>query len=218
MLIACWSVKGGSGTTVVAAALALRLARSTPGVVLADLAGDVPAALGCPEPDGPGLAEWAHAGADVAPDGLERIAVDMAPGLAVLPTGDAALARTATVADGERLVAALRELHHGVAVVDCGVTSLDVAFGVITSATRSLLVVRPCFLALRRALALPIRPSAAVLVNEPDRTLHADDVEDVLGVPVLTVPFDPAVARAVDAGLLATRVPAKLDRALKHAA
>ena len=27
MLIACWSVKGGSGTTVVAAALALILAR-----------------------------------------------------------------------------------------------------------------------------------------------------------------------------------------------
>ena len=28
MLIACWSVKGGSGTTVVAAALALLLARA----------------------------------------------------------------------------------------------------------------------------------------------------------------------------------------------
>lgn len=218
MIIACWSVKGGSGTTVVAAALALRLARSTRGVVIADLAGDVPAVLGRPEPAGPGLAEWAHAGDDVASDALERIAVDVAPGVAVLPAGDPTVARMATVGDGERLVERLTQLRHGIAVVDCGLLSLDLAFGVVTGATRSLLVVRPCFLALRRALAVPIRPSAAVLVNEPDRTLGADDVEDVLGIPVLTVPFDSAVGRAVDAGLLASRVPAKLDRALKHAA
>src|SRR5205823_4979023 len=44
MLISCWSVKGGSGTTVVAAAIALALARSAP-VVLADFGGDAPTVL-----------------------------------------------------------------------------------------------------------------------------------------------------------------------------
>ena len=218
MLIACWSVKGGSGTTVVATALALRLARSAPGVVLADLAGDVPAVLGRAEPSGPGLAEWAAAGPEVAVDALDRLTTDVAPGLTLLPAGDVSLMATASVADGERLAMALAESSHRIAVVDCGLISLDVALGLVGGAARSLLVVRPCFLALRRALASPARPSAAVLIAEPDRTLGPDDVEDVLGVPVLSVPWDPSVARAVDAGLLATRVPSKLDRALKHAA
>ena len=53
----CWSAKGGSGTTVVAAALALVLARQQP-TTLVDLAGDIPAALGLPQPSGPGVADW----------------------------------------------------------------------------------------------------------------------------------------------------------------
>src|SRR5918993_2143833 len=59
MLFACWSSKGGAGTTVVAAALAVLLAERCPaGALIADLAGDVPAALGVAEADGPGLAGW----------------------------------------------------------------------------------------------------------------------------------------------------------------
>jgi hypothetical protein len=217
MVIACWSVKGGSGTTVVATALALRLARSSPGVVLADLAGDVPAVLGRPEPAGPGLADWLAAGPDVATDALSRIEVDAAPGLSVLPRG-AAHSDGAGSADGERLVAALAAMDRRAAVVDCGSAPTNIAFGVAGAATRSLLVVRSCFLALRRVLDAPVRPSAAVLVLEPSRSLGAADVEDVLGVPVITVPWDPAVARAVDAGLLASRLPRPLDRALRDAA
>jgi hypothetical protein len=89
---------------------------------------------------------------------------------------------------------------------------------VAAAATRSLLVVRPWFLALRRAIAAPVRPSAVVLVVEEHRTLGPQDVEDVLGVPVLCVAWDPAVARAVDAGLLASRLPKVLERALRKAA
>lgn len=218
MLIACWSVKGGSGTTVVAAALALRLARSSGGVVIADLAGDVPAVLGRPEPSGPGLAEWIQAGPDVAGDAFERLAVEVTAGLSILPTGDPSTLASASVSDGERLAAALARTVPRLAVVDCGLVASDVALGVIAGASRSLLVTRPCFLSLRRAVASPVRPSAAVLIVEPERTLSADDVEDVLDVPVLTVPWDSSVARAVDAGLLSARIPSKLDRALKNAA
>jgi MinD-like ATPase involved in chromosome partitioning or flagellar assembly len=219
MVIACWSVKGGSGTTVVAAALALRLARSSPSVVLADLAGDAPAVLGQPEAAGQGLLDWLAAGPDVAADALDRLALDVAPGLALLPAGARRGQRSGTAGDGERLVGALAAMRpHRVAVVDCGSIADDAALGVAAAATRSLLVIRPCFLALRRAVAAPLRPSAVVLVVEPDRTLGAADVEDVLGVPVFAVPCDPVVARAVDAGLLASRLPRTLDRALRDAA
>jgi hypothetical protein len=56
-------------------------------------------------------------------------------------------------------------------------------------------------------------------VREPGRALGAADVEAVLGVDVTAeVPWDPAVARAMDAGLLATRLPTVLVRALRRAA
>ncbi len=70
-----------------------------------------------------------------------------------------------------------------------------------------------------RALAAPLRPSGVVLVSEPGRALGAKDVEDVLGVPVRAeVTVEAAVARAVDAGLLASRLPRSLERALRRAA
>ena len=52
-MIVCWSVKGGSGTTVITAALSLMLgARSNDGACVVDLAGDLPATLGMAEPVG----------------------------------------------------------------------------------------------------------------------------------------------------------------------
>ena len=58
-MIVCWSVKGGSGTTVVASTLALVHAeKSSHGALIVDLAGDVPAVLGLAEPSGIGVGEW----------------------------------------------------------------------------------------------------------------------------------------------------------------
>ncbi|MFP5377593.1 MAG: hypothetical protein ACLGIO_12540, partial [Acidimicrobiia bacterium] len=87
------------------------------------------------------------------------------------------------------------------------------------AATASLLVLRPCFLALRRAVAAPLRPSGVVLVDEPGRSLGVADVEAALGVPtVAVVPWGPAVARRVDAGLLGASLPRNQARALRRAA
>jgi len=220
MLIACWSVKGGSGTTVAAASLAVLLARRREtDVVVADLGGDLPGALGLPDAGGPGLAGWLSAGPDVAADALVRLEVDAGPHLRLLPWGDDAGSpvRSATVADGERLALSLAGRRP--VVVDCGPPGTAAGAAVASTATVSLLVLRPCFLALRRAVAAPFRPSGVLLVEEPGRALHRGDVEDVLGVPVAaTIPWDPAVARAVDAGLLAKRVPRTLARALREAA
>ena len=56
-----------------------------------------------------------------------------------------------------------------------------------------------------------------MLINEPGRALTATDIEAILGRPIVaTVAYDPAISRAVDSGLLTTRVPRVLARALRH--
>lgn len=215
MLTACWSVKGGSGTTVVAASLALLLARTSPaGALAVDLAGDLPAVLGLPEPGGLGARDWLEAGPDVSDDALTRLAIAGGGGLQVVPRGRAV---DCGADDGERLALALAGPRP--AVVDCGSRLDDAALAVASAAPLSLLVLRPCYLALRRAVAAPIRPSGVVLVGEPGRSLDASDVEDVLGVPVrVQIPYDAAIARAIDAGILTSRLPRALERALRVAA
>ena len=220
MLIACWSVKGGAGTTVVAAALALLSARRTP-CVLADLAGDLPAALGLPEPASPGISGWLAAGPGVPADALSRLEVEVAPGVALLPRGDGVLnpARAG-------LLAAILDRSSRPTIIDCGRIGNpadpggdSVATTLIAAARRSILVIRPCYLALRRAMASPLRPSEVVVIREPGRTLCRQDVESAVGAPVsVEIEADPAVARAVDSGLMAGRLPRSLERGLRHAA
>lgn len=217
MLVACWSAKGGSGATVVSVALALVLARTSE-VLLADLAGDVPGALGLAEPESPGLAAWLGAGVDVGVDALARLEVPARPGLAVLPRGTGPVPAVPERVDA--LAAHLVDDPRPV-VVDCGVLgpAAPVAVALAGAATHSLLVTRACYLSLRRAVRLPLRPSAVVLVEEPGRALTRHDVEEIVGVPVtVEIGLDPAIARAVDAGLLASRLPRSLERALRHAA
>ena len=215
MLIACWSVKGGSGTTVVASSLALLLSsRAVAGAVLADLDGDIPSALGRPQPDGPGLAEWSRA-ADVGDAALHRLVDRTEANLGVLARGAGDL-------DGDRVVRGLASMASDdmPVVVDCGIVSQSAAaLEVASAATLSLLVIRNCYLALHRAIRCPLRPSAAVLIEEEHRVLGPADVTYALGVPVrAVVPVDDAIARAVDSGLLGVRMPRPLTRALKAAA
>ncbi|MDD9368506.1 MAG: hypothetical protein PV358_00180 [Acidimicrobiales bacterium] len=218
VLVACWSVKGGAGTTVVAASLALLLARDTvAGVVLADLAGDAPAVLGLAEPASPGLAGWLAAGPRVPADALARIEVEAAPGLGLLPRGDGDLQ-----ADGAGVVAALLDRSARPAVVEGGrlahpahgadsSTGSMAATAIIGRAHHSLLVTRPCYIALRRASQSPLRPTGVVIVNEPGRVLSSADVQGVIRAPIVAqVELDPKVARLVDAGLLSGRLPHSL--------
>ncbi len=216
MLIACWSVKGGSGTTVVASSLALLLARSTESPVrLVDLGGDAPAALGIAEPAGPGALDYMASGPGVPPDALDRLSTEVTTYLSVLHAGQAS---AGSAEDGERLAAALAA-GPTTSVIDCGPPDGAAGQAVAAAAGLSLLVIRPCYLALRRAARAPLRPSGVILVEEPGRSIGEREVADVLGVPVRArVPFEPAVARVVDAGLLANRVPRCLERSLRVAA
>jgi hypothetical protein len=215
MLLACWSSKGGAGTTVVAATLALLRARARPeGALLADLAGDAPAALGLVEPDGPGLAGWLAAGPDVPPDALARLELEAAPRLRLLPRGAGQL-----LPDRADVLASLLAADARDVIADCGCDPSGAALTIAATAARSILVTRACFLALRRATTLPLRPSEVVLLTEPGRALDRVDVERAVGAPVVAeVAVDPQVARAVDAGLLTSRLPRGFAREVGRAA
>ncbi|MEY2397382.1 MAG: hypothetical protein QOJ00_556 [Actinomycetota bacterium] len=220
MLTACWSVKGGSGTTVVAAGLALGMTSVGRAVVAADFGGDLPAVLGVADPAGPGLLDWLEAGPAVPVDGLARIAHLSDGGITIVPRGEWSTRAGAGDADaGVRLADALRVVRGGSPVVaDCGTVDTAAMRAFVGAADRSFLVLRPCYLALRRALVAP-RPTAVVLVTEPDRALRAADVEDVLGVPVVAcINWEPAIARAVDSGLINRRLPRQLANALREVA
>lgn len=208
MYTLCWSPKGGSGTTVIAAAIALLSARSEP-TVLIDLGGDTAAALGIAAPDGPGMAEWL-ASPHATPEALWRVGIDAGPQLRLIHSGSAPVVLSGLQA--ERLAAAAAS-GVGHTVIDAGPQAGPPSLH--RCAARSLVVVRPCYLALRRAVMLPRMATGAVVVTEPGRALRSVDVERALGVPVVAdVAWDPAVARAIDAGLLASRLPATLSRTL----
>ncbi len=222
MLIALWSATGGSGTSVFTAACALVLAREArdaghaTGVRVADLAGDLPAVFGLgAEPD-VGLADWLAAGPEAPTDALDRLATEVAPGIALLPLGGAAEPLCAVAPEAGAALAVA--LAHGPSPVlaDCGTAREPTLRAVVEVADVAVVVLRSCYLSLRRAVHSPsLRHTAGVvLLDEPERSLGAHAIAEVLDLPVLArIPAKPRIARAVDAGVLGTRLPDQLARA-----
>jgi hypothetical protein len=208
MITICWAAKGGSGTTVIAASRALATTEPT---LLVDLDGDLPATIGLPEPEGPGVHDWL--GSDAAPDRLDALEVAVDATHRILPVGHSAPPRGARwAALAEHLARDRRQI-----IVDAGTKAPPAEL--LVAADQSWLVTRACYLSLRAAVLQGCRPTGIVLVDEPGRSLRAADIEAALGAPVVaTVLVDPAVARAVDAGLLVARLPGGLRRQLRRAA
>jgi hypothetical protein len=219
VLLALWSPKGGSGTSVVAAACALALAReqsSPAGARLADLAGDQPAIFGLGADPELGLSDWLGAGPEAPPEALDRLVVEVASGVTLLPRGGSAnvLAPAPAAEAGAALAVVLGDSAVPT-IVDCGAATEPATRAVVEVAHVAVVVMRGCYLALRRAVHSPLlaRTAGAVLLDEPGRSLTAREVAEVLDVPVLVrVPVRSAVARAVDAGVLAVRMPDALAR------
>lgn len=225
MLTTLYAAKGGQGTTVTAAALALIAAR-TQRTLLIDAAGDLPAVLGIPEPSGPGLGELIEAiHADKAdPEHIDNATVEITPKLRLLHRGKGELHQASVSA----VVEYLRTRDMPV-IVDAGtVTDTSPSIRFVIDPHKAILVTRACYIALKRAVALQTpSPAGIILIEEPGRALGALDVEDVIGAPIAgrvaetlgapvmaTVPRSAATARAVDAGMLSFRLPKELDRPL----
>jgi hypothetical protein len=228
VLFTLWSPKGGSGTSVLAAACALALARSSGSgsassatgelvVRLADLDGDQPSVLGLPSEPSTGLADWLAAGLEAPLDALDQLALDVATGVTLLPRGGAPVLLAPPVAAecGAALAVALRD-GPVPTIVDAGRADTPASRALLEVSDVAFVVVRPCYLALRRGVRSPAlaRASGVVLVDEPQRALSAEDVSDVLDLPVVArVPWRATTARLVDAGALTRRLPDALARA-----
>ena len=200
-----FAAKGGVGCSVVAVASAIVSSRQHP-TLLVDLNGDAPAILGvtC---EGSGLSDWFRASSPPA-DALRRLEVPVSERLWVLPTGSC---RPSGTTERVRLLGSLLSAEGRNVIVDVGTSAISMV-ALLNASEHSILVTRACYLALRRAQCGP-PPDEVVLVVEPGRSLRRSDVSAALDAPVSsTVPWDPAVARAVDAGLLLSRLPRSLTR------
>lgn len=218
MLYPLWTAKPGSGCTTTAVALASQLAaRRRCDVLLVDLGGDVVAACGLTEPQ-MGLADWLAA-PDASDDSLRRIEVPLTSSVSLLPLGHA----TSWPAERGRLLHRL--LHHDSRPVVVDVSTVGADAGTPMARLRerfadddsSLLVTTSCYVAMRRAMSLTVRPGGVVLLRQTGRALDRRLVSQMIGAPVVCeLDHDPAVARAVDAGLLARRAPRSYARQVRR--
>ncbi len=209
MFVICSSVKGGVGTSVTSAALSLLLARDAgcPTYLVDIGGGDQPDILGLPAL-AEGIGNWI-----TEPDRrLSDLAVTVDGALRLIPFGDTT---TPTGADWMApLALALDDLRtRAHIVVDAGL--LDTSAHLDALADRRLLVMRPCYIGLRHVVSATEHWDGLVLVRPPDRVLTTRDVASVCNMPIAAeVHMTAEVSRVVDAGVLRSRLPAGLSRAL----
>ena len=216
MLTICWSSKGGSGTSTITAGLVALTAaqakqREISSTTLAiDLAGDLPAIFGLSYPN-IGLSEWL---ARSVSNDLDELCIDCGQSVQLLSTGSLPIPE-ATSSIWSRLASYVTdELAKGRTIfIDAGCRPIPESLLQRTKNTelRTLLILRPCYLALRRAMFGTVEADGIVLITGGGRVLTSHDVESVLGIPVVAeVPFDPDIARRVDSGLFHSRLPRTL--------
>jgi hypothetical protein len=188
MKLHLYGAKGGVGTTTVAAALALRLSIDGP-TVLIDGRGSAATRFGDDLLAMLGSVPTAARGATPLPFGTQ-----VAPNLFW----------------GSWHVDATTEPRS--IVVDNGCDLGAVALADDDPSTVRLLVTRNDYFSLRRYCAQPKDVTAlfdgVVLVEQGGGALGPREVADVTGLPILTtIPVEPVIARANDAGVFATRLP-----------
>lgn len=193
------SSKGGNCTTVSAAAFAFLLAARGTQTVLIDLCGDIPAATGMSEPTTPGINDWLGENNTSDAQSLVTLGTAFESGLVIVHRGSLFVEGQPRWSD---LAHAIVTLPMNI-VIDAGTTYVpDELRHAVTDVA---MVIKPCYLSLRRASQLQ-RPTKLFVVHEEGRALTVKDVGHVLGMAVTsTIPYLPAISRAVDAGLLASR-------------
>ena len=214
MLVSCWSAKGGSGTTVVAAALAVvaRPGATTDGALLVDPPATCPPCSACPSPTARAHRVVGRRAA-VPPTPSPGSRSPVRPGLRLLPTGSRA-ARRARPGRGAGRAARRRRpsgrgRRRGRGRRPERRPRRPRSPGCWPPRPPSRLLVHPsCYLSPARARS----PAVAAVGRRAGRRAGpgaraGGTIEDVVGAPVVAeVPSTP-VARAVDAGLLGRRLP-----------
>jgi len=203
------SPKGGSGTSVVAASLAIVSSSSIP-TLLVDLAGDQSAIMGLPEPP-VGINDWANG---MTHREFEEILITCNDNLHLAPSGSSAIEIFSTGAWGNLARELMQRESNGVnIIIDFGQGDLPLAFNKL--ADMHFMVTRPCYLSLRRTVNIEQKFSGVIVVQEHDRVLTTSDVESVMKLKcVAEVPYSSEISRRVDSGLLKSRLPVPLHAAL----
>lgn len=150
---------------------------------------------------------------------LALFAADRAPTMLLTddPAAAAALLGIPTQTSGAvnvtpsmTLAAIGRDTPAIITVVDAGGKSAHPSLGLdlLEDAERYVVLRGPCYLSLASMLNdLGPLPDGVIVIAEEGRSLTSQDVADVLGVPVVAVvAAGPAVFRAIDAGLLLSRL------------
>ena len=203
MIYAYVGAKGGVGNTVTALLAASSAKRAGRDVVLVDLTGDFGVVLGT-APDLPGIAEWTAAD-ELSLGAASALAVDVAPGVSLLPRGSGEI-------DDARL-GTLWSLLAGkprVNIIDAGRgrAALDRVAG---PRVRRLLTMTCCYQALHRARDVVAEVDDVIVLTDTQRALGLADIEAALGRHAdAVVAVDRSISRWADAGLL-------LDRCAKSA-
>jgi hypothetical protein len=193
--ILLYAIKGGSGTTVTAALVALR---STGDTLIVDLGGDMADVLGIRPPT------WTLDDFLLAPGGgdLADIVIEIDPTTRLLPS-----ARPIRPGSGSehqrRSLANWLDQQPGTTIIDAG-TGVP-AHDLVQRADQTLAVTQPCYLALIRAARTGFTPDGIIVVRDNRRALRPSDIERSLNAPISSIiDLDPDIARTVDAGLLVT--------------
>lgn len=208
-MIVCWSAKGAAGTTTFVASWALSLTRP---VLAVDLAGELATVFGVDVGDAPGVLDWLAS--DAEPSQLDALGREIAGAITLLPVGDRSHDRADIPARRWELLDRALAGDSRAVIIDAGHAPPPAC-----SAEHRWLVTRPCYLALSAGAAHPARPNGVVVVGEPGRSLGRHDIEAAVGAPVVVeLMADPAVARAVDSGLLTKRLPWHMRRAMRSTA
>ena len=202
-IITVHATKGGQCVTTITAALGVLHAQAGQRTLLIDTGGDLPAILGKSEPLSVGLADYL-----INPNiSLDDITINIDENLHIVTRGTGPIAFT-TYTYG-LITGGLGD--YDTVIIDAGTFADEWNL----HADRNVFVTRPCYLAVRRAIHLTQRPTEVVFMAEPGRALSAHDIEVVLGVPIAaTVPVDIDTARIIDAGILQSRMPQQMSRAL----
>ena len=193
------SPKGGVGTSTIAATLAIVLAQDDgpPAMLVDRRGGDQQALLGMIT----GRSDEVHAGGMLDGRWLPQ-SKPVAPGLHLLET--------------DVVAPSLADLLNEIAVSHRVVFDAGHLQGADCKDARRVMVMRACYLALSRAKHWHnYQPEAVIVVEEPGRALRLRDVGAALGQPaetVFRVPWDPRVARGIDAGTIVSMMPPPLRR------
>lgn len=205
-----WSVRGGAGVSVVAAISAIHAIRDDRDALLVDLDGGLPSILGIAHPEGPGIGEWSQAPSDLPVDALSHLEVPLLPGLSFLTRGAGPVAP-----DRVGLLAALLGSDPRTVIVDAGqLAAAPERADLARVAGASILVTAACPAALEHLAGSTSAPSGVVVVHRHVCHGGTAAVARAASAPILAeLEHDPALARAVDLGLLGRRLPRRVVRA-----